>query len=523
MRKKKFLIIVPIVVIIIVAAVIAVLYFTTDLFKPTNDLFWKYFAQNQDIISILANDNNAIQSQFKQNNTYTSSGNLSFVMEQGENSSKQFTVETTSRHDVNTGRTYADATLKNGDIDLFQVSYINSEDIYAIKCDEVFANYVGIRNSGLKELATNYGIENVNNIPDSFNVNDFINAMEITEAQKQHILDTYLPIIQNRILEEQYTKTNEQIQIEGNSYSANVYTVQLTGENAKQIIIDCLNTLKSDTETLVLISNKLSTIGFGIEYTDITNLTTRIDEMLQQIGQLSMENPVRISIYEADRETIRTVFAIENSISITYDRTETVSALTIEGTQMSDYLSLNANGESGASNIITGDSNGENVDESENVNTIAADSNENQGANEIIDLTSQENMDTSITSQLIIRKSKNNNLTTNTVQIIPDIADSNTNIQLEWNKSNVQNDTISNSYLITLNTNTNENTETITISYNNTIAKVDQVEEIQELTNANTAIANNYSAEEFTNFINSWSTIFSQRLTEKMALLGFEI
>ena len=227
MRKKKFLIIVPIVVILIVAAVIAVLYFTTDLFKPTNDLFWKYFAQNQDIISILANDNNAIQSQFKQNNTYTSSGNVSFVMEQGENSSKQFTVETTSRHDVNTGRTYADATLKNGDIDLFQVSYINSEDIYAIKCDEVFENYVGIRNSGLKELATNYGVENVNNIPDSFNVNDFINAMEITEAQKQHILDTYLPIIQNRILEEQYTKTNEQIQIEGNSYSANVYTVQL--------------------------------------------------------------------------------------------------------------------------------------------------------------------------------------------------------------------------------------------------------------------------------------------------------
>ena len=157
------------------------------------------------------------------------------------------------------------------------------------------------------------------------------------------------------------------------------------------------------------------------------------------------------------------------------------------------------------------------------MNTIAADSNENQGANEIIDLTSQENMDTSITSQLIIRKSKNNNLTTNTVQIIPDIADSNTNILLEWNKSNVQNDTISNSYLIILNTNTNENTETITISYNNTIAKVDQVEEIQELTNANTAIANNYSAEEFTNFINSWSTIFSKRLTEKMALLGFEI
>ena len=82
-----------------------------------------------------------MQYNFKQNNSYISTGNLSFIRVQGEESSKQFSVDTTSRHDISTGRTYADAVLKNGELDLFKVSYINSDDIYAIKCDEVYERY----------------------------------------------------------------------------------------------------------------------------------------------------------------------------------------------------------------------------------------------------------------------------------------------------------------------------------------------------------------------------------------------
>ena len=89
---------------------------------------------------------------------------MSLVIEQGENSSKQLNATTNARHDQNTGRTYAEAILKNGDIDLFKVSYINSGDIYGIKCDEIFPNYVGIQNADLSQLAANLGIPN-SNIP----------------------------------------------------------------------------------------------------------------------------------------------------------------------------------------------------------------------------------------------------------------------------------------------------------------------------------------------------------------------
>ena len=68
-KKKILLIVIPIVVVLIIVAVVAVLYFTTDLFKSNKELFWKYFAQNEDITNILKNDKFELQSQFKQNNT----------------------------------------------------------------------------------------------------------------------------------------------------------------------------------------------------------------------------------------------------------------------------------------------------------------------------------------------------------------------------------------------------------------------------------------------------------------------
>lgn len=468
MKKKVILIIVPILIIIIVVAVLAVLYFTTDLFKTNEELFWKYFAQNENVINILANDKSEVQSQFKQSNSYTANGSLSVNVEQGENSFKQLNVETNTRHDAISGRTYADAILKNGDIDLFEVSYINSGDIYAIKCDEVFANYVGIRNSGLQELATNYGVNSSETIPDSIDINEYINLLEITEEQKQHIADTYLQVISNNIAEEKYTKAEEDVGINGNLYNANVYRIQLTGEEAKQIMIDCLTTLKTDTETLVLISNKLSTLGFGVEYTDITNLNLRIDELIAQIEQMTMENYLNISVYENDGETIRTVIEIENLINIIYDRTESSETLTLDLVQ-----------EEG---IINGVSN--------------------------------------ITSRIIITKDIAENLTTNNIQIIPDINDIDSNISVMYNLSNIQSDSINNSYNITIN-DSSSNIRTITVNYNNNIIRADQVEEITELTNANTAVANNYTPEEFMAFMNNWTNLFSQKFMEKMAIIGF--
>lgn len=562
-KKKILLIIIPIIIVLIIAVIIAVLYFTTDLFKSNEELFWKYFAQNKDVLNIIENEKQAEQSQFKTNNSYTSNGNLSLVIAQGENSSKQLNVVTTARHDVTTNRTYADATLKNGDIDLFKASYINSGDIYAVSCDEIFQGYVGTENSGLTQLAANFGIEN---FPDSININEYSNILDLTDEEWTHISETYLPVITNSISEESYTKSSEEIQVNGQTYNTNVYSIQITGENLKQLIINGLTTLKGDTQTLVMISNKLSTLGLGIEYTDVSNMLLQIDEIIENIQNTNIEDNLYINVYENNEEVVRTSIDLENNFDIVYDRTSSTNSLTIDiiGTMteqeridesidttnitntnnMSEDVLINNGAQ--AENAITNEDVADDSDtivsmeNTESMNTtldgnansttgatnVTADNNviveKNQitdDSDEVIDLTTNQGERSG--ASIIITKNKTDNLITNTIKIVPDTNIADENLSITINMSNVQNDTINNSYEIVVNSFVGSTSENYVITYETSTIRADQVEEIPELTGSNTAIASNYEANTFNTFLTNWVNLFMNKLSEKLIVLGF--
>lgn len=475
--KKKLIIIIPIIAIALIAIIITILYFTTDLFKSNEELFWKYFSQAEDITKIIDNDKGEAQENFKQTNSYTCNGEISFVLTQGENSSKQFNAVTTSRHDLATNRTYSDITLKNGELDVFKVSYINSGDIYGIKCDEIFGSYVGIQNSNLIELGKNYGIENM---PNSVDKNEYTDLLELTDAQKQHLVDIYLPIVNKYVPKEQYEKVKENIDINGVSYTANVYKIELAGDTVNSILIECLNTLKTDTETLMIVSEKMSKLGFGTE--DTANIISEIDGIIGELQSTPIQDSLTISVYENDGNNICTQINFGNKISAVYEKVNNISRLSMDISYEKE----------------TAESNEDIID----LNALVENNN--------------------ITSRIIIEKNINENTTTNNIQIVPDIQNSEENINISLNLSTVQNDNINNSYIIVLNQFEDDKKNTTTINYNNNIVKTDTVEEIEELSGSNTAIANNYTKDQFTVFIKSWSNIFVDKLSEKMTTLGVE-
>ena len=562
-NTKRVLLIIPIVIVLIIAIIIAVLYFTTDLFRSNEELFWKYFAQNCDVLDMIKNEKQAEQSQFKTNNSYTSNGNLSFVIKQGENSSKELNVVTTARHDTTTSRTYADATLKNGDIDLFKVSYINSGDIYAISCDEIFQGYVGTENSGLTQLATNFGIEN---FPDSININEYTNLLDVTDEEWAHISETYLPVIMNIVTKENYTNSSEEIQVNGQTYSTNVYKMQITGENLKQLLINGLTTLKSDTQTLVMISNKLSTLGLGIEYTDTSNMTMQIDKLIENMQNVTITDNFSININENNGDVVRTSINFENNFDIVYDRTANYSNLTINliGTgigqeiidesidttniaddnnmtgevisdttnenatdnvdtivSMENTESMNTTVEQNTNGIVGAgdDTEGSNVTTTDN-NIIGESTQMTDDSNEVIDLMTNQDTGRSGTS-IIITKNKTDNLITNMIEIVPDTNITDESLSITINMSNVQNDTINNSYEIVANSLNGDALDKLDIKYEISTARADQVEEIPELTGSNTALASNYDVNTFNTFLTNWTKIFMDKLTEKLAVLGF--
>ena len=140
---------------------------------------------------------------------------------------------------------------------------------------------------------------------------------------------------------------------------------------------------------------------------------------------------------------------------------------------------------------------------------------------EIIDLNALAE-ETNITSRIIVEKNADSNITTNNIQIIPDLKKAEENIEISISLGSIQDNQITNSYVILLNQYNEDKKNTISITYDNNIVKAENVEEIEELTGSNTAIANNYTKEQFTSFAKLWGNIFIDKLTEKMTTLGLE-
>ena len=139
MNKKKILIVViPTIILILIAVVvtIAVMYVVTDSFKSYDELFAKYFSQNEELLSILKNEAADEQKRFKKENSYISNGKLNIEIQEGTNN-QTITAVTSSRHNSTDNRTYSEVVLKNGESDLIKLSYINSTDVYAIKYEDV--------------------------------------------------------------------------------------------------------------------------------------------------------------------------------------------------------------------------------------------------------------------------------------------------------------------------------------------------------------------------------------------------
>lgn len=484
MKNKKLPIIIIIsilVVILATAIVIAILYSTTDIFKSYDVLFAKYFNQNEELLSILENANYEEQKLFKNTNSYTSSGELLINIQDGTANTQKVKATTASRHDLNTNRTYSEMILKNGESDLIKMSYINSGDVYAIKYEDVLANYIGIRNQDLKTFAKNMGMSDsdVANIPNAIDFASLNSIAKITDDQKQYIKETYLPIIINNIDKNSYTKTSKsQISVDGVDYVTNAYTVTIDANTFKQIIISCLTTLKNDNTTLTIISNKLSSLNPGSDSTiDTSMLSQTIDTLIQQLeGTDANENEMKITTYENKGTTIRTMIELSNISKITIDKLAQNNSKKV---------------------ILT-------IGESESTTS---------------DNTTEQTNNTTSAVQVILEQITTDSEVLDNITVIPDTSDTSGKITMNTSMGKVLNGTINNTSSVSIE---NAN-QTVDASYTQTIQTASQVEEILELKNSNTVIVNNYSKEQLVPFLQSLGNRIKAIVPNKIEQLGIDI
>ncbi len=461
MKKKTGLIIsiIIIVVVLIAAGALAFLYFMTDLFKSNEQLFWKYAANSSKLEQVITSENEKSQEQWKKDHSYTSNGDLNIAVTK-ETGTQEITIGTTSKHNASNGRTYSDATLYNGEQEVLKASYINSEDIYALYCKDIYEPYyIGIRNSNLKEFMTKMGVpeDELQNIPDSIALSTEA-ATKLTEEEEKYLTDTYSSILSENISKEKYTKTEKtDITINSKSYSTNGYTLTLNQEELKQIITAILNKAKEDEQTITILNNLLSN-------SQEINVKEILGQALESLQKSNLEEmTISFTVYPAGKQATKLVVNYNNETKITLDIDNTV--------ENKQYANI----------------------------TIETLENE-QGS----------------TMQISTEKQNLANMVVYNTHII---NSSNYEITMETSLGSVIDNKIENNSRITI----FDGDTTIETTYFKTTQIANEEVEIEELTNSSAVIINNYPKDQLESFFEGLGENASNMLPEKLGQLNIRV
>ena len=460
MKKKTGIIIgiIAILIVLIAVGIFAVLYFMTDIFKSSKQLFWEYASNSNQIAKMISSENEISQKAWKESHSYTAKGDLNIAVTK-ETGTKEIKLGTTAKHNQNTGRTYSDITLYNGETELLKTSYINSGDIYALYCKDVYEPYyIGFRNSDIKEFISKMGAtENITQILQMLSLE---NVNSLTKEEMTYLAETYSRVLLDGIPQEKYTKT-EKTTMNINNQKCEVvgYQLQLNQEDLKKILVDVLTKTKEDAQIISILSKMLASTE---------NIVSSIEQVIIKLQETTLEEMnFTITVYNAGKGLTR--------IQMNYN-TEVELILDID-------------------------------DSKENKKNVVIEVNNLNSENSELTTGMQVSMEKQILDNMII-------YTTN-------IRDNKGEYQITMNTSlgNIMNDRIENNSKITI----IDNNTTIETSYYKTIQAVTEEVDIQELTNSSAVIINNYPKEQLENFFAGISNKIEEIIPEKIGQLNIQM
>ena len=342
--KKKKILIAIIIIVVLILAIAGGLYLVlaTDLFQSNETMFYKYLGEEAQKIQYDENTRLLDIEKAKESKPYITEGELT-VSYDGENAelTEQITnildnIKITANGKFDKANKLENQEFKvlYGTQNLFEVQLARTDEIYALKSDEIVNAYVGIRNSDIPTLLEKLGITvgQEMEIPNKIqSTSQSISRM--TEEELKHIKDTYLPVIQNNLSKEKYTKQSGMtVQKNGTTYETTAYRLDLNQEDILNITTKVLETLKEDSITLNYIATQAKGLGLNEQYANVNNINDVIDELLKNIDTKEFKDGMSIVLYEKDGEILSTEIIVKNKLKITmqYTKNKTNEILNIK-------------------------------------------------------------------------------------------------------------------------------------------------------------------------------------------------
>lgn len=286
MKNEKKIIIGSVTIsIIVLCIVLAILYFTTDIFKTNQQLFYKYIGQAKIIDSNFVKQFTTVNNIF---NEKSSSSNMQIkVLNSKENTETQvtdiqelFTVNSNGLKNVLLNQSYRDFAFSKDNQTFLNVRYLKDNNTYGIIADNILAKYLSVDNANLKELFSKLGATDINSIPDSISA-EYKEIIEIDDETYEKLKDIYFTLVSENINKDNFYKIK-------NEDETKTIGLSLSEQELINIINILLNNAKNDEILLNVINTKLRSLN----YNDISieKIQADIQEYIEQLNKITYSN-----------------------------------------------------------------------------------------------------------------------------------------------------------------------------------------------------------------------------------------
>ena len=311
-KVLKILIITISIMILILIGVIAYLYFQTDMFKSNKTLFFKYIAQAGNEETGFIDSQTTQYFEKKENTPYTNSATFKadIKMDGEEEQLKavnDFNISFQGKTNNPSKETEQEISLNYSSDVNFPITYKKIEDKLGIQTKYVGKNFVAIDTADTNTMS-NTIIESINQIKDAFDKVDEAKGIEITEQEKEQIINRYTEVLMQSIGNEKFSKVEEA--------SSTGYKLTLTLEDTKSIIIKLLETLKDDELALDKINQYAESLGAQDKAGK-----SEIEETIESLNETEIEEnqQFEITVYSKKGKLSKLKISTEE-VAVTIDK-----------------------------------------------------------------------------------------------------------------------------------------------------------------------------------------------------------
>ena len=308
--KKKVIIIITILIVLIFLLIAEIiLYLKTDLFKTDKDIFNAYFIKNlNDLKYIIDVSKEKEYIKTLEEKSYNEDTIINFSYTNNENQQETFTGNIVGTKNNEQNKSYKDLKVKLRDTDIIEVKYLNENELYGLQFVDIANMYATIDTSkSMSGIIKYLGLESLFTL-DKMNLIKISELIDISEEEKQQILNKYISIILSKVEKSDYSSQPEKLITLFNreSVTTNCYTLTLNKDKLQQIYMEILKQLIQD-ETIIAkienIDNKIKETGIKINK-DLK--TIFVDNVEKEINNINIQNELAIRLFENDKKVVKT-------------------------------------------------------------------------------------------------------------------------------------------------------------------------------------------------------------------------